>query len=219
MDISVALSRLWDYQARHGLTATLQRVRLAARRALFSNRSVLFYCDLATQTGTPPNLPIFLNVEPKTSAAELSSDDLQTMTTVWNPKLVHRNIRERFNLGASLWLIKSGGRLAGYGWTLRGTTVEPHYFRVAKNDAHLFDFQVFAEYRGQGMNPLLVNYILQSLAKSGVVRAFIEAAEWNHAQLSSLTKTPFRRLGSASKLTIFGRTIVCWAENVQREPE
>ena len=42
------------------------------------------------------------------------------MTSPWNPKQAHRNIRERFEQAASLWLIKSGDKLAGYGWTLQG---------------------------------------------------------------------------------------------------
>jgi ribosomal protein S18 acetylase RimI-like enzyme len=96
---------------------------------------------------------------------------------------------------------------------LHGGTVEPHYFPLGWDDVHLFDFHVFPQYRGQGMNPFLVTHILRSLAAEGADRAFIEAAEWNEAQLSSLAKTPFRRLGCARKSTIFGCTIVWWAEN------
>ncbi len=33
--------------------------------------------------------------------------------------------------GALLWLIKSEDGLAGYGWTLQGRTIEPHYFPLA----------------------------------------------------------------------------------------
>jgi GNAT superfamily N-acetyltransferase len=134
------------------------------------------------------------------------------MTSFWNPLLSSRNIKKRFELGGSLWLIKSEGHLAGYGWTLQGHTVEPHYFRLGPDDVHLFDFQVFPQYRGRGMNPLLVGYILRGLAVEGGCRAFIEAAEWNRPQLASLRNTPFRRLGLARKFTVFGRTMVCWEE-------
>jgi GNAT superfamily N-acetyltransferase len=134
------------------------------------------------------------------------------MTSFWNPKLAQKNMKERFRKGASLWLIKSHDRLAGYGWTLKGGTIEPHYFPVGQDDVHLFDFYVFPQYRGQGMNPLLVGEILRSLAREGAGRAFIEAAEWNQPQLSSLSKTPFRCLGWATKLTIFGRTVVRWSK-------
>ena len=101
----------------------------------------------------------------------------------------------------------------------KGRTVEPHYFRLGPDDVHLFDFHVFPQYRGQGVNPLLVSYILRSLAAEGQGRAFIEAAEWNQAQLASLRRTPFRRLGSARKFTLFRYTMVCWDENKAVEQE
>lgn len=212
MGISTSISRLGAYYTRHGFVATIRRAAQAARQSPFLNRSVLFYCDLATQTTPRADLPSFLKVERKKSSAELSPEDLQEMTSFWNPKLAHRNIKKRFDLGASLWLIKSHDRLAGYGWTLQGGTVEPHYFPLGQDDVHLFDFLVFPQFRGRGMNPFLVTHILQSLATVGAGRAFIEAAEWNQAELSSLRKTPFRCLGMARKLAIFGRTIVWWSK-------
>ena len=212
MAVSTAVSRLADYYRRRGFAATLRRAAVAVKRSLFYGRSVLFYCDLATLAAPPPDLQGGLKVEQKKGFAELSPEDLEAMTSFWNPKLAQRNIKERFGKGASLWLLKSHNHLAGYGWTLKGGTIEPHYFPVGQDDVHLFDFHMFPQYRGQGMNPLLVGEILRSLAREGAGRALIEAAEWNQAQLSSLAKTPFRRLGLARKLTIFNCTIVCWTE-------
>jgi GNAT superfamily N-acetyltransferase len=211
MSLATSISRLADYYRRHGLWATIQRFRLAARRALFSGRMVLFYCDLS-KLSAPPPLPSFLRIERKGSEVELSSEDLQKIVSIWNPKLARRYMQERFGKGASLWLIKSDDHLAGYGWTLQGQTIEPHYFRLTPNDVHLFDFHVLDVYRGQGLNPLLVSYILSSLAARSVGRAFIEAAAWNQPQLSSLAKTPFHPLGSARKTTVLGHSIVFWDE-------
>ncbi len=219
MAISTSISRLAAYYKRNGLGATIRRAGLAVRRALFSNGMVLLYCDLSEETARPVGSESFVKVEQKRSFAELSRDDLQTMTSFWNPKLAYRNIHERFGEGAVLWLIKSADRLAGYGWTLRGRTIEPHYFPLGRRDAHLFDFHVFTQYRGRGMNPFLVGHILRRLAAEGVARAFIEAAGWNQAQLLSLGKTPFHRFGRARKWTIFGRTIVCWAGNEAQPQE
>jgi ribosomal protein S18 acetylase RimI-like enzyme len=213
MGVSPSISRLGAYYTRHGFVATIRRAGLAVRRALFSNRMVLFHCDLSTQTARPAELPSFLKVERKKSQAEISPQDLQEMTSYWNPKQARRNIEERFDEGALLWMIKSEGRLAGYGWTLQGRTIEPHYFPLGQDDVHFFDFHVFPQYRGRGMNPFLVTNILRGLAAEGAGRAFIEAAEWNQAQLSSLTRTPFRRLGRARKVTIFGHALVWWAED------
>jgi ribosomal protein S18 acetylase RimI-like enzyme len=219
--MSALTSRFASYYSRHGLWATAERAGLALRRGLFFNRQVIFYCDLASQTSPHEALPSFLKVEKKRSYNELSPQELHDMLEFWNPKLARRRLEERFTKGASLWLIKSGERLAGYGWTLRGGAVEPHFFPFGPDDVHFFDFQVYPQYRGQGKNPLLVNHILRSLAADGPGRAFIEAAEWNQPQLSSLRRTPFRRFGRAKKWTIFHRTVVLWTGNqsVKQIPE
>jgi GNAT superfamily N-acetyltransferase len=213
MSVSSSISRFTIYFKRNGLRTTARRVGLAARRALFSSCMILFYCDLSAQSSPTEDLPSSLRIERHRNQTDLSPPDLEDITSFWNPKLACRNIKERFELGASLWLIKFEDRLAGYGWTLQGRTVEPHYFRVGQDDVHLFDFHVFPQYRGRGVNPFLVSYILCRLAAECQGRAFIEAAEWNYAQLSSLSRTPFHRLGSARKFTILRRTLVCWARD------
>ena len=219
MSISHSISRFTAYFQRNGLRATVRRIGLAARRVLFSSRMVLFYCDFSAHSWSAADLPSFLKVERHKNQTDLSPQDLQQITSFWNPQLAERNIKERLELGASLWLIKFENKLAGYGWTLQGHTVKPHYFRLGPGDVHLFDFHVFPQYRGQGVNPLLVSYILRSLAAEGQGRAFIEAAEWNQAQLASLRRTPFRRLGLARKFTLFRYTMVWWGENKTGEQE
>jgi ribosomal protein S18 acetylase RimI-like enzyme len=217
MRIAALSARLVAYYSRHGLRSTTQRAGLALKRALFSNRQVVFYCDLAAQVSSPETPPSFVKVERKRTYSSLSPQDLHKMIDFWNPKLASRKIVERFERGADLWLIKSKDSLAGYGWTLKGRTVESHYFPLGQNDVHLFDFHVFPEYRGRGMNPFLVSHILRNLAADGPGRAFIEAAEWNQAQLSSLGRTPFRRVGCARKWSIFGRTVVWWRKQAVKQ--
>ena len=126
MSVASLVSRLTDYYGRHGLRATVRRAALAVRRTLSSNGIVLLYCDFGEETWPLVGRLGSLIVEEKRSGAELNSEDLLGMTSFWHSKLASRNINERFALGAVLWLIKSEGRLAGYGWTLRGCTMEPH---------------------------------------------------------------------------------------------
>jgi GNAT superfamily N-acetyltransferase len=109
-----------------------------------------------------------------------------------------------------LWLLKLENSIAAYGWAVLGRTIEPHFFPLAANDAHLFDFFVFPEFRGRRLNPALVNHILVHLACETSGRAFIEAARWNQPQLASLARLPFRKLGCARKFQLLGRTIVMW---------
>jgi GNAT superfamily N-acetyltransferase len=213
MSIANSISRLSAYYTRHGFGATIRRAGLAAKRALFSGRMVVFYCDLAKQPTTPLNIPSSLKVERLRSYADLNPQDLQEIINVWNPKLAHRNIRERFERGAALWLIKSEDRLAGYSWTIRGRTIAPYYFLLGEDDVQLFDFYLFHKFRGRAILWFLVAHILRCLRDEGAVRVFGDVAEWNQASLSFYRTTPFRRLGLAKSFTILGRTFTHWVDN------
>lgn len=200
------------YYARHGFATTFRRAFMALRRGVFANRMVVFYCDLANLSPTEVNISDSLRVIRLKNHAELGTADLHEITAFWNPTVSTRNIKERFSRRANLWLIKFYDQLAGFGWTLQGHTIEPHYVRFGVDDVHLFDFYIFPRFRGAGLNPILVKEILHTLALECGGRAFIEAAEWNRAQLASLRKTPFRKLGLARKITLFGRTTVRWGD-------
>ena len=215
MSISTSISRLAFYYRRNGFRATVRRFTLAVSRVLFYNRMVVYYCDLSELRSLPADLPSSVTVERKQSETELDPRDLENIVNFSNPEQARRNIKERFEQGASLWLIKSEGGLAGFRWSLGGRTLKRYFFPLGQDDVHVFDGFVFPQYRGRGLSPLLFIHILHSLAaESGSRgRAFGEVAEWNQAQLSSLRKTPFRRMGWARKFTIFRRTIVCWDEN------
>ncbi len=217
MGISESISRVTDYYSRHGFGATVRRAELGVRRALFSGRMVVFYCDLLGQTVRPVNIPNSMRVDRLRSDAELIHADLQEITSFWNPKQARRNIKERFAKGASLWLIKSEDKVAGYGWTLQGRTIAKYYFPMAPKDVQLFDFYVFPKYRGRAMHWLLSAYILQTLAAEGAARAFADTGEWNQAQMSSFKMTRFRRLGLVRSFTIFGHTFVSWVEEKTAE--
>lgn len=213
--MSGQFSRLLTYHKRHGFLSTLRRTAVFVRRAVSANRMILFYYDFPKTEGPSSirNWPRYLKVERKTSQEETDQQDWRQIVNFWNPELSRRQLAERFRKGASLWLVRSEEKLAGYGWTLSGRTVESHFHPLGSKDVHLFDFLVFPEYRGQQINPLLIIYILDQLRAECRTRAFIEAAEWNQAQLSSLRKTPFCPLGRARKLTVFRHTIVFWDES------
>ncbi|EEF62385.1 GNAT family N-acetyltransferase [Pedosphaera parvula] len=202
------IGRLLSYASRHGVRATLGRARVSLGRAATGNRMVLFYCDLGEVQADEGERR---EVERKGSEKELSPQELARITNAWRPEETRRLMRERFERGATLWLLKLDGEIAAFGWTMAGGTMEPHYFPLGERDVHLFDFFVFPEFRGKRLNPGLVNHILGKLAEEGKARAFIEAAEWNVAQLSSLSRTRFRRFGAARKMRVLGRTLVVWS--------
>ena len=212
MGIANSILRFADYYSRNGLTATIRRLGLGVRRALFSNRMVVFYCDLADQAARAVVIPSSLRIDRVRSDVELRAEDLREITSFWNPKQARRDVKERFAKGASLWLIKSEGNPVGYGWTLNGCTIAPYYFPMGPNDVQLFDFYVFPKFRGRALHWLLTVHILQTLAAEGGARAFADTHEWNQAQLSSFKMTPFRRLGIARSFELFGYKFVNWVD-------
>jgi hypothetical protein len=212
------LGRFIHYIKRHGIRMTVERLWLSFRRVLSGNRLVLFYCDLADlhcaatgkkQTGW--------TVESRNSEKEISAADSSRIVNVGYADAVRKLQIERFARGARLWLLRVDGRIAAYGWTLKGDTIEPHFFPLGPQDVHLFDFFVFPEFRGQRLNCALVEHILSSLALEKRGRAFIEAAEWNTPQLRSLGRMPFRRLGIARKFCVGSRTFTIWSRGCQAE--
>jgi GNAT superfamily N-acetyltransferase len=212
MSISDSVSRLTSYYKRHGFKSTLQRGKLFLSRLFSSKRLVVYSYDLSKSQAIPTSRawPGNLSVIRVTSQEQIEKQDWLRIINFWDPKLSERNFSTRFREGASVWLIRADGKLAGFGWSLTGRTIKPHFFPFGASDVHLFDFLVFPEFRGQGINPLLVTHILEQLGKERRTRAFIEAAEWNHAQLNSLAKTGFQMLGVARMRTVLGRTFVEW---------
>lgn len=212
MSLSGSLSRASHYYQKHGLRPSLRRVSTTLRKLSVFGQMVLYYYDFPSRdTGSAAReLPSTLKVERKTDRAEVDLKDWEQIVNFWNPEISSRNFLARFREGASLWMIRSEGKLAGYGWTLTGRTMEPHYLPVGPNDVHLFDFLVFPGFRGRNLNPLLVTFILDQMAVESRTRAYIESAAWNNAQLASLGKTDFRLFGVARKLSLLGWTFIQW---------
>jgi GNAT superfamily N-acetyltransferase len=206
-----SISRLVQYARRHGIKQALLRTYAAFVRMASCGQTVLFYCDLQQNESARVNVLRGISFECKHGARDLDGKDYSKIVNFWNPEVTKRHIEERFQKGATLWLVRLGGNLAGFGWTLVGSTMETHYYPLTKNDVHLFDFLVFPEYRGRSLNPTLVTYILDALTAEGLTRAFIEAAIWNHPQLQSLGKTRFHFLGVARKTSRFGRDTIRWS--------
>ena len=212
MHLRDSIGRFLRYVKLHGLGGTAKRILLDLKRRATGNRQVLFYCDIANFQAAAPGGKTQGRVERKSNENGLEAQDLHRIEDVGYPPAVRRQLSERFANGAALWLFKLEDKLAGFGWTLSGKTMEPHFFPLGRNDVHLFDFFAFPEYRGRRINPSLMRHILNNLALEGKARVFIEAAEWNTAQLHSLERMPFQQLGHARKHSLLGRTIVVWNE-------
>lgn len=146
----------------------------------------------------------------RATKAHLSKGDYVRILEFGSIEERSREIANRFELGSELWLAKVGGRVAGFGWTIVGKTVLPHYFTLGANEVHFFDFHVFPEFRGRGINIALIENILTTLSAQPLSCAHIECAAWNHAQIRSLSKTPFHRQAEVIRITFLGRSAIIW---------
>jgi GNAT superfamily N-acetyltransferase len=195
-----SIGRFRHYYRTHGAQATLQRLKVALQRFGSAKQFVLYSCDL----------PVFDQPQAigtlhrKKSAETMTAEESERIISHWNPDAMRKLMAERFAAGAELWLLHWNAAVAAYGWTLKEKTMEPHFFPLKPGDVHLFDFFVFPEFRGRNLNPSLVTQILEEVGREGSKRALIEAAVWNKAQHASLAKTPFRKIGAATRKVIFG---------------
>jgi ribosomal protein S18 acetylase RimI-like enzyme len=167
---------------------------------------ILFSCSLPIKRPQPVG---GVSVE-RTSASTLPKDEYTRSFGVQNPTVRMQQLAALFAAGGELWLARLDGELAGFGWTIQGRTIEPHFFPLQPDEVHFFDFYVSPEFRGRRINVALMTEVLAQLDGAIIRRAHLECAAWNAAQLHSLDKSLFRRYATASKLTFLGRALVIW---------
>ena len=205
------LARLIGYSQRHGLGPLFGRTLTITRRALFQSGYIVYACDLQKALlGDELRDP--LRASCVAQFEDLRSEDWSAIVHDRTASVCRAAFLERFAEGALLWLIYENTALAGYGWTIVGRTLQPFYHPLTPGEAHLFDFMILPGFRGKSINPRLVNHILRELAREGRIRAYIDMAGWNAPQIASLKKTAFQRIGFARRLSMFGWTLVAWAQ-------
>ncbi len=206
----LSLRRGWWFIRRNGLLAMFVRIGTSIRRLRTGSSMVLYSCEVSrTAAFSQFNLP-GAALQQVGTASQLTFDDMRQILISGVPSVITRMFKERFERGAKLWLLKLDGRIAGFGWTLIGCSMEPHCLPLTPKDVHFFDFFVFPENRGRRVNPALVCGILEKLQGSSLSRAYIECAAWNKPQLSSLKHTPFQIIGVTPKFRFFTKTMILW---------
>ena len=198
--------RAANYFRRHGLKQSAIRLSAAVRRIPSAGSLIVYGCDLPV--APPSDSPQFL-VEPYQSLQSLGHA-AEAIKKQWVSSIVERNMGERFGVGATLWLARQEDMILGYGWTLQGRTMRPHYQPLLPTDAHLFDFFVLPDQRGRGINVHLVDLVLAQVSAAGARRAWIECAPWNIPQIRSLAKTPFERCGVVRTLNLGKCKMTIW---------
>jgi len=111
-------------------------------------------------------------------------------------------------------MLRQEADVLGFVWTVERTPIQPYFFPLTAGDVHMFDNEIFFEYRGRGLNPLLIRTVLAQLRQAGLARVFIETLERNTPERKSLAKTAFKPIGVVRKRHIRHKTVVTWSSLV-----
>lgn len=210
MNLRTLFRQALNYYKRNGILQAIKHIPVKLRWTIFRKRDILYVCELVELNDEIVSLPDNTVVEKKTESDELKAEEFQSLCYDRDEKIFSQQLKERFHKGSVLWLIKHQGRTAGMFWTLKGTTIKPHYFCLTENDVHLYDGQIVRKCRGLGLFPAMTNYILLELKKEGLVRAYMETNIANTPAIRAFDKTHFKKTATARRFHVFGRGVTIW---------
>jgi hypothetical protein len=136
---------------------------------------------------------------------------MQKLIDHWHKANMTDRIKERFDLGALLWLIKSNDCIAGYAWPIQETMAAAFPLPITPHDAIFFDAHILDVYRGHSFYRLLMNYMFGQLKLMGATRVFGLLYGWNSSVISGIKKTHFHIFSKVRKLHFLGRNITVWS--------
>jgi hypothetical protein len=164
----------------------------------------------------PPNITTM----PFRSCEEMEEGDLKLLIES-NTELMGRRaeyiIKERFDKGAVLWLIKEDGRLVGYRWIIAKDPLYPTYFPHMESDIHGIDAEFFKDSRGKGLTGITQKKTMIALKQEGFKRWISEISPRNKSSIRANLKMGHQQIGVARRFSLFGRDIVIWSDMCNKE--
>lgn len=185
---------------------------------IFRNQRILIYAELSMVGDSVLNLPGGILIISKNTYDQAVQPDMKRISDYWNKEGMTERAKERFAKGAILWVLLLHGEIAAFVWSMTGKAFSPWYLPVTPHDGYILDAVTFEEYRGRGLYPLLMNYVLGKLKSEGISRMVGELYTTNTSSIRGLEKTHYRQFGIATKFRIFGRNITIWSQGPENRP-
>jgi len=161
------------------------------------------------------SLPDTLKIERINSINQINEKDLKMLTESRSDLMGSAAsilIRERFDKGAVLWLLKENGHLAGYRWTIANNHVTPTHVPHTETDVHSIGAELFDGFRGRYLFDMFLRGTFIILKSDGFKRFYSETYLWNKRAIKAILKTGLSKIGTATMISIFGKTFVIWHE-------
>jgi ribosomal protein S18 acetylase RimI-like enzyme len=213
MELKSLYKRFARYYRQHGLSSTTSKFFTALNRVLLKRRTFIFCVNLTessfeTETVLEPGFDILVI----TCTNQIPARYREELNVRYDAGILNKTINARFQKNARLWLVIFQGSLVGFNWTVRKHPTGRYFFPLPESSVFLFDQEIFAEYRGRGINPMVTSYILAHLKREGVCTVYLSVKEWNTANLRAISKTAFQNIGIAITARLFGKHIVIWSK-------
>ena len=180
---------------------------------LIPRKQVIWFTDLTEIDSDGFFMPDNLKIQRFDSIEEIDSKDLKKLTECGTELMGSAGsnlIRERFKKGAVLCLYKENDKLAGYCWTIVKKHIRPPYLPHTETDVHFFGTEIFPGFRGGYLFRLFDEGTKIIYKKEGVKRYYSETYLYNKRALKAIFKTSARKIGIATRFSIFGKNVVIW---------
>ena len=195
--------RLNRYYKENGFVKTFRHILSRAGEKLCLPPYVLFTCDLRKDVSPLPSLPEGYEVLCRGASEELTEEERQLINKNRGTSKTQKDLAERFGKGSKLWLLKRSGCTVGMIWSLEAATVRPYFWILQPGEAHLYDNEIFFDYRGKGFNSILLRSVVARLREHGLNRLYIETLKTNAPEQRSLMKNGFLPISQVRQL-LFG---------------
>ena len=164
-----------------------------AWRKYVRNRHHVYSCPASAG---PVDLPAGMTVERIDSweGAGRWMNTIRARRTEKHLEIFHRELADH----GVMWLAIVDGRLGGYLWSRKGKFVPKWFVPLNEEDLQFFAAVTFDEFRGRGIAPALMRYIMQQ-EMSGRGMAYVDCAQWNTSAARFFEKAGFTRIATMKR--------------------
>jgi RimJ/RimL family protein N-acetyltransferase len=207
------ISKIIFWYEKHGLLNMFFVAGERIWRKIFRNRYVLFCLDFADLKESDmcflnKNVILVQYEDPN----DIPQKDIDQMISNMG-KVIIEDMLQRFHTkGATLWIAKINGRVAGVQWSKIGGFDGFDAIPLTSKDVVPIAVFVYPDFRGQNIGPTMIQKMICELNKKGVNRVYINVNIWNTTQLHSVLKAGFKKIGVYREFKVLGRHITIWPQ-------
>ena len=107
-------------------------------------------------------------------------------------------MRQELSERGVMWLALVDGKLAAYLWSRKARFIPNWFVPLAEEDLQFFAATTFEEFRGRGIAPTLMRYIMQH-EMNGRGTAYVDCAQWNKPAARFFEKAGFTRIATMKR--------------------